>query len=57
MRKFYGIIPSAVWPILKISGWGDQVPPEDLNPRQVIIIKPGERIPVMDRDTGEQYVR
>ncbi|WP_278245645.1 hypothetical protein [Mediterraneibacter gnavus] len=23
-----------------------QVPPEDLNPRQVIIIKPGERIPV-----------
>ena len=31
---------------LKISGGEMQVPPEDLNPRQVIIIKPGERIPV-----------
>lgn len=44
IEKFMDIRPQ--YANLKISGGEMQVPPEDLNPRQVIIIKPGERIPV-----------
>lgn len=44
IEKFMDIRPQ--YANLKISGGKMQVPPEDLNPRQVIIIKPGERIPV-----------
>ena len=55
IEKFMDIRPQ--YANLKISGGEMQVPPEDLNPRQVIIIKPGERIPVDAIDTGEQYVR
>lgn len=44
IEKFMDIRPQ--YANLKICGGEMQVPPEDLNPRQVIIIKPGERIPV-----------
>ena len=44
IEKFMDIRPQ--YANLKISGGEMQVSPEDLNPRQVIIIKPGERIPV-----------
>ena len=55
IEKFMDIRPQ--YANLKISGGEMQVPPEDLNPRQVIIIKPGEDPRGCDRDTGEQYVR
>lgn len=44
IEKFMDIRPQ--YANLKISGGEIQVPPEELNPRQIIIIKPGERIPV-----------
>lgn len=44
IEKFMDIRPQ--YANLKISGGEMQVPPEELSPRQIIIIKPGERIPV-----------
>ena len=56
IEKFMDIRPQ--YANLKISGGEMQVPPEDLNPRQVIIIEAGGEDPRgCDRDTGEQYVR